>query len=342
MAKTQNSPNAILEVKKDTSCGMAATPAASEVSLRNILIATDFSRPSPSHRALTHALGIARRYHSKLFLFHAVPRTGVLSGAGAWDDALAAACRHGLRLEKHLGAEGALDGIGDEIIIRKGEVWDEISVVINEVPIDLVVIGTQGRTGLAKLILGSVAEKVFRNAACPVLTVGPKTRNPHPHGPRRILFPTDFSAQSEVAFPYALLLSRHHQAGLTLLHVLEGPTGDRELNRQRADSIKFRLRDIAQGAGILTYGTPMFVRCGYPAQKILDVAKETHSDLIVMGVNARSAFSYRQMWPVAYAVVCGSRCPVLTVRNDPSPPLVTRNARVLYEHVPPEETGTSR
>ena len=314
MARMENSPGAILEVKKETSSGMAATPATIGVS--NILIATDFSRPSPSHRALTHAQEIARRYHSKLFLFHAVPRTGVLSGAGAWDDAIAAAWRRGLKLEKHLGTVGALDGIDDEVIIRKGEVWDEMSVVINEVPIDLVVIGTQGRTGLAKLILGSVAEKVFRNAACPVLTVGPKTRNPRQQGPRQILFPTDFSAQSEVAFPYALLLSRHHQAGLTLLHVLDGPTGETELNRQRADSTKFRLRDIAHRAGILTYGTPLLVRYGYPAQKILDVAKQTHSELIVMGVNPRSTFSYRQMWPVAYAVVCGARCPVLTVRTE--------------------------
>lgn len=316
MARMETSPSAILEVKKEMSSEMAATPPAIGVSLRNILIATDFSRPSPSHRALTYALEIARRYHSKLFLFHAVPRTGVLSGAGTWDNAIAAAWRHGLKLEKHLRTEGALDGIEDEVIIRKGEVWDEMSVVINEVSVDLVVIGTQGRTGLAKLLLGSVAEKVFRNAACPVLTVGPKTRNPRQQGPRRILFPTDFSAQSEVAFPYALLLSRRNQAGLTLLHVLEGPTGDTELNRQRANPTKFRLRDMARRAGILTYGTPLFVRCGYPAQKILDVAKETHSDLIVMGVNTRSRFSYRQMWPVAYAVVCGSLGPVLTVRTE--------------------------
>ncbi len=293
---------------------MAATTTVVPVSVRNILVATDFSRTS--HRALNYGLAIAHRYHSKLFLFHAVPRTRFPSSARQWENALASAWDCGSKLEKQLVAHGDLDGIENELIFRKGEVWDQMSAVIHDASIDLVVIGTQGRTGLAKFILGSVAETVFRNAACPVLTIGPGARKPRAQGAKQILVPTDFSPQSELAIPYALLLARNNQGGLTLLHVLEGPTEDKELNRQRAISTKFRLRDMARRAGILTYGTSLFVRCGIPAHQIVALAKEAHSDLIVMAVNAISRFSYRQAWPVAYAVACGAHCPVLSVRTE--------------------------
>ncbi len=91
--------------------------------------------------------------------------------------------------------------------------------------IDLIVIGTCGRKGLGKLLLGSVAEEVFRNAACPVLTVGPHaTRWPADDNLRHILYATDFGPESVHGLPYAISLAEQTRALLTLLHVAPEPS----------------------------------------------------------------------------------------------------------------------
>ena len=87
--------------------------------------------------------------------------------------------------------------------------------------IDLIVLGSHGKHGLKKLVLGSAAEQIFRHADCPVLTVGPKVVAPGPGEVafKHILFATDFSAGSLRALPYALSLAEENQARLALLHV---------------------------------------------------------------------------------------------------------------------------
>jgi nucleotide-binding universal stress UspA family protein len=284
-----------------------ATTTAIEVSLRNILVATDFS--GASRRALRHALFIANRNHSKLYLFHAVPHDRYVRTT--WDECITLAWHQAQDLEKELLGEGALDGIQDEVIVRKGGVWEAMLPVIQEASIDLVVIGTHGRAGLRKLVLGSVAEKVFRHAPCPVLTVGPTCRYPRERRrPWQILYSTDFSPQSEAALLYAGLLTRRTHARLAFLHVL-----DADANDQWVRFSESRLREMAQREGAFAFGTELLVRCGEPAQKILEVAKEIRADLIVMGVRASSGLGDHRMWPVAYSIVCGSRCPVLTARG---------------------------
>ncbi len=290
---------------------MATTSTAIEVLLRNILVATDFS--NASRKALKHALFIADRNHSKLYLFHAVTWTGALiEGASTWDDAANLAWREAYEVEKHLRVQGALDGIQDEVIVRKGDVWEAMSPVINQASIDLVVVGTHGRTGLQKLVLGSAAEKVFRHATCPVLTVGPRSRYPRERRrPFQILYPTDFSPQSQAVLPYATLLMRRTQARLALLHVL-----DTELGEPWVTASKSRLQKMAQREGAFAFGAELLVRRGDPAQKILEVGNEIRADLIVMGVRAPSGIADHRMWPIAYTVVCGSQSPVLTVRGE--------------------------
>jgi nucleotide-binding universal stress UspA family protein len=87
----------------------------------------------------------------------------------------------------------------------------------------LIVMGTHGRKGLEKLILGSVAEKVLRRAHCPVLTVSPRVHVPPERaiGMKRILFATDFSPSSQIAAAYAVLLAQENQAQLDIVHVIE-------------------------------------------------------------------------------------------------------------------------
>jgi nucleotide-binding universal stress UspA family protein len=89
----------------------------------------------------------------------------------------------------------------------------------------MLVLGTHGRSGVGKLLIGSVAEEVFRRAACPVLSIGPKVSQ-QPAGEiqfHNILFATDFSENSLAALPYAISLAEEDQAQLTLLYVIGQP-----------------------------------------------------------------------------------------------------------------------
>ena len=119
--------------------------------------------------------------------------------------------------------EAELTGLPRETIIeRGGAVWPVLSKVLKEHEIDLIVLGTHGRTGVQKVLLGSSAEEVFRRARVPVVTIGPGVRNgAHSGGRFRcVLFATDFNAVSTVAGAYAVSLAQENQARLILLHIL--------------------------------------------------------------------------------------------------------------------------
>src|SRR5208283_2037009 len=151
---------------------MSLVAATGDILLKSVLVATDFSEASD--KALRHALAIARHYGAKLYLTHVVSSLGfTLVGPDAVVAATEAVCRDARQLEEDLVQRGALAGLSHEVIVRQGKVWEELEEVIREERVDLVVLGTHARRGLGKLVLGSVAEHIFRHAGCLVLTVGP-------------------------------------------------------------------------------------------------------------------------------------------------------------------------
>jgi hypothetical protein len=101
--------------------------------------------------------------------------------------------------------------------MRRGGVWEELQEIIFQKQIDLVVIGTHGRHGIEKLLLGSVAEQVFRHADCPVLTVGPHSYlegRVEWNGTQTYPFATDFGEPSLGALPHAVSLAKGTKAKL--------------------------------------------------------------------------------------------------------------------------------
>ena len=123
--------------------------------------------------------------------------------------------------------------------MRRGKNWNVISRILKLQSTDLIVMGTHGKTGLTKLILGSFAEDVFRQASCPVLTVGPSVPDQAvSKSPRHILFPDNGSYASKAAERYAYQLGRAPEAQLTLLGVVQsgllsnGNSGDEERLKQ--------------------------------------------------------------------------------------------------------------
>jgi nucleotide-binding universal stress UspA family protein len=184
-------------------------------------------------------------------------------------------------------------------------------------PIDMLVLGTHGRTGIRKLVLGSQAEIIFRQATCPVLTVGPLVHTVPANNwtPKTIVFTTDFSDASLHAFPFALSLAEETQATLILTHFMPLVPMDR---KDDAEAVAHeRLRKLIPPDAEQWFQPEFILRVDFPAPGILQVAEERKADLIVMGVRKRAlpGASAHLPWATASEVVSRAPCPVLTVRG---------------------------
>lgn len=291
--------------------------SASRVSIRRVLAATDFS--PLSERALRQALSIARRYHSKFYIVHVVSSWGF--NVAGYDTAVEAAKLAQTDLEKlvsELIESGALKDVDHEIVIVIGDLWEELRRIATSYEIDLIVIGTHGHVGMEKMLMGSVAESVFRYARRPVLTVGPcvPETESFTSGRRSILFPTDFSTASVAALPYAISIATEHGAELTLLHVVE-KTRDESLfsDMDLMGSLKEKLRRLAPDNLESGKAVQVEVAFGGVVRKVVQFSRDHKSDLVVMGLKSPPAFfADRRPWLHASEIISDACCPVLTVR----------------------------
>lgn len=302
------------------------------VDLKNILLATDFSEVS--RKTVPYAETIARRFGSKVHVVHVIPpEARAAIPLEPWPPELDSA-RIGAEEEmKSFLPADSLGGISHEVRLEQGPVWSTLSDLIRRDEIDLLVLGTHGRGGLKKLLMGSVAEEIFRLASCPVLTVGPAV----PAGRtsrqdfRRILFATDFGSASLNALPYAIALATDFEARLVLLHVVApapvldvGPYWYAGTNiadivaQQKAaqEQTIHRLKGLVKPDLNLPSEPEFLVDFDYAPDGILKIAADAEADLIVMGVNqsAWARVSAHLPWATAHEVVRGAKCPVLTVR----------------------------
>ena len=224
------------------------------------------------------------------------------------------------QFEADLLAKGVLQQIHYQLLVRPGKTWNVISRIVRLQNTDLIVIGAHGKTGLEKFILGSFAEEVFRQAPCPVLTVGPSIPDqPVSESPKHILFPTDGSHASKSAEPYAYQLGRGPGVQLTLVGVVH--TGLLSNGNSEGDERQLRAKEHLQATGLYAAWrqggvTPsVVVEVGSKVKTILHVADTTGADLIILGISAKHNAPDKFEWADAYQVVCSARCPVLTVRN---------------------------
>lgn len=296
---------------------MKTTETVSRIALRNILFATDFSPFSDA--ALPYAVSVARQYGGKVFAAHAVPAANYnLVPPDTWPMAVE---DEGERDQPQLERlEAELATVPHDILMKVGDVWHVLSTLIKEDDIDLVVLGTHGRTGLSKLMMGSVAEEVFRQAQCPVLTVGPEVplHSPAEIKFKNILFATDFSQASKAGLRYAISLAEEGQATLSLLHCLEKPAvGSVDLDAN-ASFVLGELEALVPKDAEFWCKTKCFVEYGDRAEAIVAFAEQHQVDLIVMGVRAASGspeISTHLGKHTAHKVVAHASCPVLTVRG---------------------------
>lgn len=278
----------------------------------NILFATDFSRCSES--ALPFARAIARGYGSTLHLVHIIgeePMVGPLGVPIRDPEPEREAAR--LQMDR-LTRSANLQDVLHTVTLERGEVWDVVARLTRELHVDLIVLGTHGRRGLKHFVMGSVAERIFRHANCPVLTVGPEVQKSGLLTGRigSILYATDFSPGSLHAFEYALSLARANRAALSLVHAIEN---DVLLNfvDESITIVKERLEQLMpQDPGIRHN---LIAEFGTPTDMILKTARDVGAELIVMGARKGASGAAHAPWATAHKVICYASCPVLTVHG---------------------------
>jgi len=313
-----NQPLAALSYQEEAMA--AVKKAGTRIALNNVVYLTDFSEPSEA--ALPFAAAVAREYGAKVFAYHVlIPAAYVYTAPELVTVGLEAQEEAAEQNMKR--AEAQLSGVAHEMVIeRAAEIWPPLVQAMKDYNADLIVVGTHGRTGAEKLMLGSVAEEVFRKSPVPVLTIGPETRRCAHAGAKfhKILYATDFSADSLAAVPYAVSLAEENQARLILLHVMK-PSSTPLSEREAQDLISnatFQLHDVVPASAELWCTAEAIVREGNPADKILEVAREKEADLIVLGVRqaeGRLGAATHLERATAHKVVVHAKCPVLTVRD---------------------------
>jgi len=290
------------------------TPSA--VGIRNVLIATDFSRYSEA--ALGFGLELARDHGGMAYIVCVVPNdVYMLAGPEAHITARDACLRDLEQLRAELKrCHPEVPETVCQFYLLDGAVASSIIEFAQKKHIDLIVMGTHGRGGLRKALLGSVAERVFRHSPVPVLTLGPAVHVTRREGRlTTILVPVDFTPASQRAVQYACGLARVQNAALTLLHVLD-PSQVRHVPDHAAveHGLELRVRELLGRDG----GGPdcsIRIATGQVTRTILEVATELSAELIVMGVRPSGGVLDHLVIPHAYQVVREAPCPVLTLRD---------------------------
>ncbi len=293
---------------------LANNPSRTRIALNNILYLTDFSAPSAS--ALPYAKSLAMEFGAKLHALHILtpdvyaattPELAVEVEEGQKQYAKA-------QMKK---VEAGLRDLPHVTRIESGAFWPGLENVINAAHADLIVVGTHGRTGVRKMLLGSIAEEVFRGSNIPVLTIGPGVSSKPTSQLRCILYATDFTPASLAAVPYAFSLAEETQARLLLLHIIRQLRKEEMLGELSIADALHQLHELVPADSMLWCRPDPSVGYGDPAERIIEIAAEQYADMIVLGIRHGNHASVTAHLgeTTAHKVVSRATCPVLTVRG---------------------------
>lgn len=297
------------------------------VELKRVLCPVDLSELSI--RPLAYAKAVAGWYDGELTVLHVVPTFDAVEVPGALFDPV--------RIVYPMPREHVLEqlrqalniaGVQPAHVTLAAEVGEPAITIVDQAvaqAADLLVMGTHGRSGFDRLLLGSVTERVVRKAPCPVLTVPPHAPGP-PAGValRTILCPIDFSPAARQAFGFALDLARRANASVTLLHAIEWLAEERPpaspqfdvsaFRQQLMEDAHERLRALVAQEPRVERGIETRVVAGRGHREILQIAAQQGADLIVMGAQGHGGPALTLFGSTTQQVVRSASCPVLTVR----------------------------
>jgi nucleotide-binding universal stress UspA family protein len=278
------------------------------VIFERILVPTDFSETS--ERALEYAKVIAGQDNSQLLLIHVSPPVNLITPPeAAWIDASEIRSAEEERLQQS-GAALRSEGYRARTISPTGALCDELLSAVKQNEVDLIVLGTHGRKGYDRLLLGSDAEAILRQAHCPVLLVGPaapalKDKTWHVH---EVVCATTLDPRSAHVAAFAHKLAAQHGAELVLFHAQNADSPDVDW-----DSFEEAFhRYVPEGRGTCMCLRTRLVTTA-PGASIVDLARERGCDLIVMGAHPASAMATHMSPGTAAKVLIEAPCPVMTM-----------------------------
>ena len=302
------------------------------MNVTRIVCPTDFSEASA--HAIDLAVLLAGASGARIAAIHVagaafVPLEFGLPSGGVPGDAEIDALR--AKTEARFSAASRA-GIGVDVFVEAGSAADRILGLAGRLSADMIVMGTHGSSGFKRLVLGSVTERVLRQAPCPVLTVPPRAHAVARVPFRRLLCAIDFSESSLAALEYAAALAVESDAALTMLHVLEWPWEEppppkleelpavqgaalAEYRRYREKMASAELEGLLRLVPGSSKAPTTRLRHGKPYVQILDVAAEENSDLVVVGVHGRNPVDLMLLGSTANQLVRRATCPVLTFRR---------------------------
>ncbi|MBW2297679.1 MAG: universal stress protein [Deltaproteobacteria bacterium] len=288
-----------------------------KINFKNILCTTDLS--DLSNTSITYGAALAKEFNAKLFIGHIVDLTSTIAYGEVLfapveiqDKTVAFAME---QINRNMQA-AAFEW---EALVRVGHPADEISKLVTEKEIDLVISATQGRTGLKRVILGSVTGRLMRSLSCPFLIV----RNLENKTPafNRILVGCDFSEDANLAFQYGLSLAQEFESELHLVHVMETTEFNDLLKSDEEQAVE--TTDYDQKKELLHRMIPeesynwchpkLIMLAGKPFQEITKYALFNQIDLIILGIRGHNLLETLFAGSTTDRVSRQSPCPVLSV-----------------------------
>lgn len=302
------------------------------IEFKHVLCPTDLS--PASRPALTYAAAIAVWYDAQLTLLHVVPTFDAIQVPPGTLGETVQIVYPSSREEvlATLAREAEASGAAAAKPALEVEAGDPIERIVDRgltLGADLIVVGTHGRTGIGRALVGSVAERVLHRASCPVLTVPPHVGEAGADVTfKRVLCAMDFSPAAMQALGFALDLARQANGTLTLLHVVEWLAEEEprvhthfnvpEYRAHLVEDARARLAALVAGEERTWCEIEPFVTTGRAYREILRVAGDRDIDLVVMGAQGRGGLGLALAGSATQQVVRTARCPVLTVHGAPA------------------------
>jgi nucleotide-binding universal stress UspA family protein len=295
------------------------------IQLKRVLCATDFSELS--NQAIPFGIAFARTFNAKLFVCHIVDLPFAAMNGEVQLDPIEQQDRMAAYSQEQLQKLFENEPVEWEPLVSIGHTADEIARIVEQKRIDFVVAATHGRSGLKRLLLGSVAERLMRTLPCPMLIIkgeGDSVVKKPAFPPKRILVGCDFSPDSGLAFQYGLALAQEFESELHLVHVVEPPVYQNILFSDVVSGLYDRDAMLEELNDKLARMVPddarnwcdpkISLREGKADEALTRYANNNDMDMIVLGVRGHGLVESLFVGSTTDRVARRAPCPVLSVR----------------------------
>ena len=282
------------------------------IHVKKIMVPVDFSEPSK--KAVNYGLSLASEFKSRLVLTH----------IAAFDTAIYDKAK--LQLLQLIPADYR-DQLDFEIIVKAGDIRQELLAIVDENEIDLVVMGSRGRSYFERMLLGSVTERMLRKLHVPILTVSHLDPEKELHEPgivplQRIVYATDLAEGSQIGLEFSIRLARELNAHLTVVHVVQAfdvvahgletafaPDYNAEARVHAAERLSQVVSLVSDGSVPIT----TVLADGVPYEAINRIAAQKNADLIVINLQGKGLLDRALIGTTAERVIRTASIPVLSL-----------------------------